>query len=187
MSAATELAVRARALQPPGAGAVIVAVEGRPGAGKTTFGAALAAEIGAAHVDLENIYPGWDGLEEGARLAAEELAAPVAAGEVAVVPQWDWVAMRPAEPLVIEPPEFLVLSGTGSGSLAASPHLALVAWMELGDSERRRRALERDGETFAPHWQQWEAQVEAHLEREGTRDRAQVVLDTSGREPVLRG
>lgn len=149
MSAAAELAVRVRALEAPDDGAVVVAVEGRPGAGKTTFGDALAAEIGAVHVDLENLYPGWDGLEEGARLAAEELVVPAAAGEVAVVPQWDWVAMRPAEPLVVEPPEFLVISGTGSGSLAAAPHLALVAWMELGDSERRRRALERDGEIFA--------------------------------------
>lgn len=187
MSAAAELAVRVRALEAPGAGAVIVAAEGRPGAGKTTFGAALAAELGAVHVDLENLYPGWDGLEEGARLAAEELVIPAAAGDVAVVPQWDWVAMQPTEPLVLEPPEFLVVSGTGSGSLAAAPHLALVAWMELGDPERRRRALERDGEAFAPHWERWSAQVEAHLEHEGTQERADVVLDTSGPEPVLCG
>lgn len=187
MSAAAELAVRVRALEAPGAGAVIVAVEGRPGAGKTTFGDALAAELDAVHIDLENLYPGWDGLDEGARLAAGELVAPAAAGEIAVVPQWDWVAMRPAEPLVVEPPEFLVLSGTGSGSLAAAPHLTLVAWMELGEAERRRRALERDGETFAPHWEQWGTQVEAYLERERTRERADVVLDTSGPEPVLCG
>ncbi|MFM8560512.1 MAG: hypothetical protein ACKOB9_00230 [Solirubrobacterales bacterium] len=185
MSAAAELAVRVRALEAPDDGAVVVAVEGRPGAGKTTFGDALAAEIGAVHGDLENLSPGWDGLEEGARLAAEELVVPAAAGEVAVVPQWDWVAMRPAEPLVVEPPEFLVISGTGSGSLAAAPHLALVAWMELGDSERRRRALERDGEIFASHWLQWGAQVEAHLERERTRERADVVVDNSGPAPLL--
>jgi para-aminobenzoate synthetase len=187
VSAAAELAARVRGLQAPVSGAMIVAVEGRPGAGKTTFGSALASELGAVHVDLENLYPGWEGLEEGARLAAVELVAPAAASEVAVVPQWNWVAMRPAEPLVVEPTELLVISGTGSGSMATAPHLALVAWMELGDSERRHRAMERDGETFAPHWQGWGAQVEAHLERERTRERADVVIDTSGPEPVLCG
>lgn len=187
MSAAAELAARIAGLEPAGGQAVIVAVEGRPGAGKTTFGAALARELGATHVDIENLYPGWSGLDEGARLAAGELVEPVAAGEVAVVPQWDWVASRPAEPLVVEPPEFLVLSGTGSGSLEAAPHLSLLAWMELADDERKRRALERDGEIFAPHWDSWEAQVEAYMERERPQDRADVVLDTSGPAPVLAG
>ena len=187
MSAAAELAARVAGLEPGGGAAVIVAVEGRPGAGKTTFGAALAAELGATHVDLENVYPGWSGLDEGARLAAEELVAPALAGHVAVVPQWDWIASRPAEPLVVEPPELLVVSGTGSGSLAAAPHLAMLAWMELGEEERRRRALERDGEAFAPHWAQWAGQVEAYLEREDPRGRADVVIDTSGPEPLIAG
>lgn len=187
MSAAAELAGRVSALTPAGNGAVIVAVDGRPGAGKTTFGAALAAEMGATHVDIENLYPGWSGLEEGARMAAEELLAPAAAGRTAVVPQWDWVASRPAEPLVVEPAEILVVSGTGTGSRAAAPHLAMIAWMELGDDERRRRALERDGEIFAPHWEDWARQVEAHLDREGTQGRADVVVDTSGPEPVVAG
>jgi uridine kinase len=186
VSAAAGVAARLRELPPPGSGPVIVAVEGRAGAGKTTFGAALAAELGARQLDLDELYPGWSGLEEGARVAAGELVEPLAAGRTAVVPRWDWIAGRPAEPLVVEPEEFLVLSGTGSGSRAAAPHLALIAWMELGDEERRRRALERDGELFAPHWDEWSRQVEAHLERERTRERADVVLDTTGAEPVLR-
>lgn len=184
MSAAAELAARlageGQVRQP-----VIVAVEGRPGAGKTTFAASLAQELGCDHVDLEEIYPGWDGLEEGARLAAEELVSPFAAGQTAVVPQWDWLASRPAEPLVIEPGDFLVVSGTGSGAQAPSPHISMVVWMELGEEERRRRALERDGEIFAPHWEAWSRQVEGHLTRERTRERADVVVDTSGPAPVI--
>ncbi|MFM9126640.1 MAG: hypothetical protein ACKOTA_03585, partial [Solirubrobacterales bacterium] len=51
----------------------------------------------------------------------------------------------------------------------------------------RRRALERDGEVFDRHWDRWSEQVEAHLERERTRERADVVVDTAGPEPVLCG
>ena len=185
MSAAGDLAAQLGAVETEREGAVIVAIEGRPGAGKTTFGAALARELGATHVDLEEAYPGWAGLEEGSRMALEELLVPAAAGETAVLPQWDWVAARPAEPLVVEPCDYLVVSGTGSGPEAAGPLLSLLAWMELDSAEGRRRALERDGEIFAPHWKQWSEQVEAHLERERTRDRAGAVIDTSGPEPVL--
>ncbi len=185
MSAAAELAARAAQLEPKAGATVVIAVDGRAGAGKTTFGEALAGELGAVHVDIENAYPGWDGLEDGARLAREELLAPIAAGEPGVLPQWDWLASRPGEPLVVDPPEFLVLSGTGSGATANGPYLSLLVWMELGDDERRRRALERDGEVFELHWERWSRQVEEHLAREQTRERAHVVVDTSGAAPVL--
>ncbi len=184
MSAAAELARRIEAAKPEGE-TVIVAVEGRPGSGKTTFGDALADALGGTHIDIEEVYPGWSGLEEGSRLAVEELILPVARSETAVLPQWDWVASRPAEPLVVEPPEFLVVSGTGSGPRSASGYLGMLVWMELDDDERRRRALERDGEIFAPHWDEWSLQVEEHLARESTQERADVVVDTSGPQPVL--
>ncbi len=187
MTAAAELAARAAALAPGAGATVVVAVDGRAGAGKTTFGEALADELGAVHVDIENAYPGWDGLEEGARVAREELLAPIAAGQAGVLPQWDWLASRPGEPLVVEPPEFLVLSGTGSGAAANEPYLSLLVWMELGDDERRRRALERDGELFEMHWDRWSKQVEGHLAREQTRARADAVVDTSGPWPVVVG
>lgn len=185
MSAAAGLAARATQLEPKAGATVVVAVDGRAGAGKTTFGEALAGELGAVHVDIENAYPGWDGLEEGARLAREELLVPIAAGEPGVLPQWDWLGSRPGEPLVVVPPEFLVLSGTGSGALANRPYLSLLVWMELEDDERRRRALKRDGEIFELHWDEWSRQVEEHLVREQTRGRADAVVDTSGATPSL--
>jgi hypothetical protein len=185
VSAAAELAARVAQLAPSAGTTVVVAVDGRSGAGKTTFGAALAEELGGVHVDIENAYPGWDGLEEGARLAREELLVPLAAGQVGVMPQWDWVASGPAEPLVVEPPDFLVLSGTGTGAAASAPYLGMLVWMELDDEERRRRALNRDGEVFAANWDRWSSQVEEHLARELTRDRADAIIDTSGPAPVV--
>lgn len=187
MSAASEVARRVASLEPRCGETLVIAVDGRAGAGKTTFGEALAAEMGAAHLDIENTYPGWDGLEEGARLAREELLEPVATGRPGALPQWDWLESRPGEPLVVAPPAFLVLSGTGSGATANGTYLSLLVWMELDDDERRRRALERDGELFELHWDRWSRQVEEHLAREQTRERAGAVVDTSGAAPVLVG
>ena len=36
-------------------------------------------------------------------------------------------------------------------------------WVELPTSQRRRRALERDGAAYEGHWDQWAAQEEEYL------------------------
>ena len=52
--------------------------------------------------------------------------------------------------------------------------------MEEAASVRKKRALDRDGETFAPHWEAWAAQEEAMLAREHTPDRADLVVSVTG-------
>ena len=48
--------------------------------------------------------------------------------------------------------------------------------MEAAASVRKKRALDRDGETFAPHWDAWAAQEDAMLARERTPERADIVV-----------
>ena len=44
----------------------VVAIDGPSGAGKTYFTTALAQRIPSAHVlHMDDLYPGWDGLERG--------------------------------------------------------------------------------------------------------------------------
>ena len=43
---------------------------------------------------------------------------------------------------------------------------------------RRARALSRDGETYAPHWERWAAQEDAVYRSSRPRDRADLVLRT---------
>jgi anthranilate synthase component 1/para-aminobenzoate synthetase len=49
--------------------------------------------------------------------------------------------------------------------------------MEAPASVRKKRALDRDGETFAPYWDAWAAQEDAMLARERTPERADVIID----------
>ena len=44
---------------------------------------------------------------------------------------------------------------------ACAPDLDLRVWLEAPAPVRRGRALDRDGEVFAPHWQEWADQERA--------------------------
>jgi uridine kinase len=155
-----------------------VAVDGRSGAGKTQLAAELSAELGAAVVSLEDLYGGWDGLDRGIGLLVSEVLEPLAAGRAVQVPQYDWVARTWDEPVVLEPPEVLIVEGAGAGARRAAVFESLLVWLDAPTAVRKQRALDRDGETFAPHWDQWAAQEDAMLARERTPERADLVLRT---------
>lgn len=175
---AEQLAQRLRAA-PPRAGATrVIAVDGRSGAGKSTLARDLSTALGDAPlVTLEDLYGGWDGLQRGIDLLASAVLQPLAAGRVAEVPRYDWHGARWQQPWPLAAPRLLVVEGVGAGALRVAPFLSLLVWLELDEHERRRRAFARDGETYLPHWDGWAAQERELLERERTRERADVVLD----------
>jgi cytidylate kinase len=49
-------------------------------------------------------------------------------------------------------------------------------WLDASEEVRYRRAMERDGATYAPHWARWAAQERAHFTADRTRDRADVAF-----------
>lgn len=52
----------------------------------------------------------------------------------------------------------MIVEGVGAAAAAARPLLDAVIWADAPDGERRTRALARDGETYAPFWDQWARQ-----------------------------
>ncbi len=133
--------------------------------------------LGCPTIELEQLYPGWDGLQQGVDLLVSAVLEPLAAGQRALVPRYDWIEQRYAEPWALEPPELLIVEGVGAGARAAARYASVLVWLELAAETRRHRALARDGDVFRPHWSQWTAQEEALLAREATPSRADVVLD----------
>jgi Phosphoribulokinase / Uridine kinase family len=128
-------------------------------------------------VELEQLYPGWDGLQEGVDLLVSAVLAPLAEARSVDVPRYDWTAGRYADPWALEPPELLIVEGVGAGSRAAARYASLLVWLDLAAETRRQRALARDGDLFRPHWDRWTAQEAALLAREETPARADLVLD----------
>ncbi|MFE4836478.1 aminodeoxychorismate synthase component I [Arthrobacter sp. NPDC056691] len=145
---------------------VIIAIDGRSGAGKTTLAIELAARLRNHHkvslFHLEDIYPGWDGLSAGIERYVTTVLAPLSRGEAATWVSWDWKNHNDGEPRVTLPAEIVIVEGVGAGAAAARPLLDAVIWADSPDGERRSRALARDGETYGPFWDQWAGQ-EAEL------------------------
>jgi uridine kinase len=154
----------------------VVAVDGRSGSGKTSLAAELSGALSAPVVALEYLYGGWDGLERGIDVLVSEVLEPVAAGRAALVPRYDWVAAAWDTPWTLEPPEVLIVEGVGAGARRAAGYQSVLVWTEAAASVRKKRALDRDGETFQPYWDQWAAQEDALLARERTPERADLIL-----------
>ena len=76
----------------------------------------------------------------------------------------------------MDPSPLLVLEGVGSAAPVAAAHATVVVWVEAAYAVRRDRALARDGDDFAPHWDAWAAAEAEHFARHRTRERADLVL-----------
>jgi para-aminobenzoate synthetase len=175
--AVSRIAAAARRAVPRAGRTRVVAVDGRSGSGKTSLTVALRDRLRAPVVSLEDLYGGWDGLERGIDLLVSAVLEPIAAGRAARVPRYDWVAREWDEPVtIIEPPPILIVEGVGAGARRAAVFESVLVWLEVPAPVRKRRALDRDGETFAPHWDAWAAQERAMLARERTPDRADITL-----------
>lgn len=163
--------------QPACGSSRVIAIDGPSGAGKTDLTAELARASGAAVLHLDDLYPGWRGLEATPPMVADLLAS-VAVGDIGVAHRWDWEAGRPGSLLTLAPQSLIILDGVGSAASAIRPFLSLIVWLEAPTGVRQQRALARDGDTFAPWWDVWAEQERRHHAREGTRGRADLVIGT---------
>ncbi len=150
----------------------VVLVDGGSGSGKTTLAAALAPALSAQLVRLDDIYRGWDGLEGGSlHIECEVLSLSH--------PRWqrfDWELEEPAEWHDLDAGRSLVIEGSGCLSRANRARASFAIWVELDEPTRKSRALQRDGDSYAPHWDRWARQEKAFAERENPRGLADLIL-----------
>jgi cytidylate kinase len=161
---------------------VRILVDGRSGSGKTRLAAALVAARPVAQLlRLDDLYPGWDGLAAGYRMLHDD----VLAASDPSWRRWDWVAGAPAERHRIDPAAPLVVEGAGALGRATRPYAALAVWVELDGATRKRRALARDGDAYAPHWDRWAAQEAAFIAAEQPARLADLVVDGTDVDAAL--
>ncbi|MGJ9421723.1 4-amino-4-deoxy-L-arabinose transferase [Aeromicrobium sp. CF3.5] len=155
----------------------VIAIDGPSGSGKTDLARILAARGDAAIVHLDDLYPGWHGLDATPPMVADLLGA-IAVGEVGTAARWSWVRDRPGLVLRVLPQPLIVLDGVGSGAGVVRPFLNLLVWVDAPEAVRHDRAMARDGDTYAPWWDVWAAQEQLHHRREQTQTHADVVVRT---------
>lgn len=139
-------------------------IDGPSGAGKTTLANQIGAALGIRVVHLDDFYPGWSGLAEGAAIVARDVLDPHAPGYW----RWDWENDRRGEWVELDPGADVIVEGVGAVTRAsigrARKRGAVDALWVYADAEvRKRRALTRDP-YYAEFWDMWAAQ-EAALER----------------------
>lgn len=158
----------------------VVAIDGPSGAGKTDFAAALAQRLPSAQIlHMDDLYPGWDGLAQAVADVHDHVLAPLARGEQAVYRRWDWEHDRYAEWRRPPATSILLMEGVGSGAQPGWQLESVLIWLEADRNERFRRGIERDGGAYKPHWQRWAASEEALFALDGTRSRADLIVNTS--------
>ncbi len=163
----------------------LICLDGPAGSGKTTWAAGiaqLAPEATVVHMD--DLYPGWSGLPEvDAQL--DDLLRPLAEDRPGSYRRYDWVAGEFAERVVVDPTPLLVVEGVGCGAARFSDLVTLLVWVEAPEHLRMERGIARDGDAFAPHWEQWAVDEAEVFARERTRERADVRID--GAQPYPAG
>jgi uridine kinase len=148
-----------------------VLIDGRSGSGKTELARALVHEWPVAQLlRLDDFYPGWHGLAEASAAVPGILTGLRWRA-------WDWVADRPGAWHELDPRRPVVVEGVGALSRASRALADLAVWVDLDDEARKTRALERDGDAFAPHWDAWAAQELEFIDREHPRALADILVD----------
>ncbi|GAA3022925.1 AAA family ATPase [Microbacterium dextranolyticum] len=163
----------------PGTAPVAILIDGQSGAGKTTLAARLAAAWpGDVNVvALDDVYPGWDGLDAGAETARTQILEPWCAGRTARWHRWDWARSAPGAEMTTAPEVPLIIEGSGVLTAASAALAPIRVWLESPAGTRRARALARDGDTYRPHWDRWADQERRHLDRDRPRDLATLVAE----------
>jgi uridine kinase len=129
-------------------------------------------------MSVDDFYPGWDGLDAGHLHVFRDGISPWARGEVATLVRWDWATQAPGDVVRIDPEHSLIIEGCGALSALTAPFATDSFWLDAPDDVRSKRALSRDGDIFAPHWERWALQEERFYRIHASPKRAHHIINT---------
>lgn len=184
-----ELAALVRARLADGGGPVVVAIDGRSAAGKSTLASAVAAELGSgpdaidvAVIEGDDFYAGGTPSAWDRRSAAEKADHVIDRGRlrsvlealrdwgVATWHPFDWDAegwdLDPPpfadEPITVEAATVVLVEGAYTAHPDLDGLVDLRVLLELADEVRRGRLVAREGDDHDPVWDARWSEAEDH-------------------------
>lgn len=159
----------------------VVLIDGGSGAGKSSLAGLLVRRwpvIGHVQlIALDSVYPGWDGLDDGAERALDGILRPHGRGFLGTWRRWDWDSQTEAESHAVDPALGVIVEGSGILRPSTAGLADVRIWVESAEESRKARALSRDGDTYRPHWDRWAAQERLHVERDDPRALATRIVE----------
>lgn len=158
---------------------LVVGIDGRSGAGKSTCARAMQAYfascgVSAQIVEVEDYIEGWSGLVAGCVLLAPRVADFVRTG-VFVARTWDWYADSWSVDVSTTTASVLLLTGCGATSASLAPLVNLSVWMDAPEDIRRRMVVLRDGDPES-WWALWAEQEEALLRERNSQECNDIIV-----------
>ena len=161
----------------------VILIDGPSGSGKSALADRIVAgwpeKTKPVLVRLDDIYPGWDGLFAASQHVFQSLLLPRSRGDSARWQQFDWHNDAQGPWHEVAEDRSLIVEGCGVLTARTAPLADVSIWVEADDATRKARALDRDGELYAPHWDRWDAQWQRFVATEDPRSLATLTLDTS--------
>ncbi len=155
---------------------VVIAIDGRSGAGKSTFAARLAQvarDVEIVHTDdiaWHHSFFGWSELMRGGVLE------PLRRGEGVEFRPPAWVERgRPGAVSVPGGCRAVVVEGVGAGRRDLADLVDALVWVQSDAADARTRGIARDGGDVA-FWDEWDAEEVPFLDEHRPWERADVVV-----------
>lgn len=181
---ARTIADAARASAVPGVR--IIGIDGPSGAGKSTVAREVAAVLGAPVVEIDDFVSWGDFAGWWPRFEAQ-VVTPLLAGRDARYEVRDWQNDEFGDALAgwksVARHPFVLFEGVTCTRRAVADRLAVRVWVDAPAEERLRRGLLRDGEDHRALWERWMREEAEFFARDGTRTRADIVVDGSAAAP----
>ncbi|QKJ24740.1 ATP-binding protein [Aquiluna borgnonia] len=167
----------------------VILIDGRAASGKSSLAKELKnrlfkeLEQAPRVIHMDDLYPGWEGLEAGSHYLVRQILSPLAKGEIAHWQIWNWEQSKrgnPAEPgdghREFEGGTPLIVEGCGALSRASSELADLRIFLEADDQLRKQRWQERDQGRFDDYWAIWAAQEDVFYQQEKSESLAEIRL-----------
>ncbi|MGH3507420.1 MAG: uridine kinase family protein [Nocardioidaceae bacterium] len=164
--------------------AILLAVDGPAGSGKTSLAEALASRLtrsgrAVTMLHMDDLYEGWSGLDVTLEeRVLDQVLRPLAAGVTGRWQAYDWEAGRFDEWHEVAPPDVLILEGCGSGAARYAPYTSLLVWLEADPATRIARGIARDGEEVRTDWLGWMELESSYFATNRTSQRADLTCRT---------